>query len=93
MTYGGMSLKPVIAPTSALIFKDISIRGFWMTQWIEDNFENPERLKMYENLGEMAAKGQLSPPKHILLPIQDYAEVMANAMKGFKTGKYILDLS
>lgn len=93
VTYGGMSLKPVISPTSALIFKDVSVRGFWMTQWIEDNFDNPERVKMYEELAEMVAKKQLRPPKHILLPLNDYSTVMTNSMKGFKEGKYIFDLS
>merc|ERR1711962_1459192 len=60
VTYGGMSLKPVITPTSALIFKDISVRGFWMSKWIENNFDNPARAEMYEELAEMAVNGKLS---------------------------------
>jgi trans-2-enoyl-CoA reductase len=93
VTYGGMSLKPVISPTSALIFKDISVRGYWMSQWIEDNFNNPARIDMYQKLAEMAANGQLRPPKNSFVPLCDYKEVMDNCMKGFKNGKYIFDLS
>ena len=93
VTYGGMSMKPVTVPTATLIFKDISVRGFWMSQWIKENFENPDRLKMYEELAEMAHKGQLSPPKNIFAPIKDYQEIMENTVKGFKAGKYIIDLS
>ena len=93
VTYGGMSLKPVISPTSALIFKDISVRGYWMSQWIEDNFDNPARVEMYQKLAEMAANGQLRPPKNSFVPLCDYKEVMNNCMKGFKNGKYIFDLS
>ena len=93
VTYGGMSMKPVTVPTSSLIFKDVSVRGFWMSQWIVDNFENPERQKMYDELGDMAAKGHLNPPKNIFVPITDYEQVMENCMKGFKAGKYIFDLS
>jgi len=37
VTYGGMSLKPVTVPTSALIFNDIKLRGFWLSKWYEQN--------------------------------------------------------
>ncbi|XP_061574450.1 enoyl-[acyl-carrier-protein] reductase, mitochondrial isoform X2 [Cololabis saira] len=33
VTYGGMSRQPVTIPVSALIFKDVKIRGFWVTRW------------------------------------------------------------
>jgi trans-2-enoyl-CoA reductase len=33
VTYGGMAKQPVTVPTSALIFKDISVKGFWLSQW------------------------------------------------------------
>lgn len=31
VTYGGMSMQPVTAPTAAMIFKDITFRGFWLS--------------------------------------------------------------
>lgn len=30
VTYGGMSKKPVTVSTSSFIFKDLSLRGFWL---------------------------------------------------------------
>ncbi|XP_043940998.1 enoyl-[acyl-carrier-protein] reductase, mitochondrial isoform X3 [Protopterus annectens] len=36
VTYGGMSKQPLTVPVSALIFNDIKLRGFWMTQWKKD---------------------------------------------------------
>lgn len=33
VTYGGMSKHGVTALTSSLIFKNITLRGFWLTQW------------------------------------------------------------
>jgi mitochondrial enoyl-[acyl-carrier protein] reductase / trans-2-enoyl-CoA reductase len=32
VTYGGMSRRPVTVPTSALIFRDIKLRGFWLPE-------------------------------------------------------------
>ncbi|XP_069751350.1 enoyl-[acyl-carrier-protein] reductase, mitochondrial isoform X2 [Narcine bancroftii] len=37
VTYGGMAKQPVTIPVSTLIFKDVKIRGFWMTQWKRDH--------------------------------------------------------
>jgi len=93
VTYGGMSLKPVITPTSALIFKDISVRGFWMSKWIENNFNDPARATMYEELAEMAVDGKLSAPKNSFVHLNEFKTVMSNCMKGFKDSKYIFDLS
>lgn len=33
VTYGGMSRQPLIVPTSAFIFKNIRLVGYWMTRW------------------------------------------------------------
>ena len=36
VTYGGMARQPANVPTGALIFKNISARGFWLTRWLAD---------------------------------------------------------
>nr|XP_054115034.1 enoyl-[acyl-carrier-protein] reductase, mitochondrial isoform X4 [Callithrix jacchus] len=37
VTYGGMAKQPVIASVSLLIFKDLKLRGFWLSQWKKDH--------------------------------------------------------
>ncbi|XDA73108.1 hypothetical protein R6Z07M_003382 [Ovis aries] len=37
VTYGGMAKQPVIASASQLIFKDLKLRGFWLSQWKKDH--------------------------------------------------------
>ncbi|XWS28919.1 hypothetical protein CRYUN_Cryun25bG0113200 [Craigia yunnanensis] len=34
VTYGGMSKKPINVSTSPFIFKDLSLRGFWLQKWL-----------------------------------------------------------
>ncbi|KAE8680499.1 putative trans-2-enoyl-CoA reductase [Hibiscus syriacus] len=34
VTYGGMSKKPITVSTSSFIFKDLSLRGFWLQKWL-----------------------------------------------------------
>eukprot|EP00640_Fibrocapsa_japonica_P003781 CAMPEP_0113935810 /NCGR_PEP_ID=MMETSP1339-20121228/2875_1 /TAXON_ID=94617 /ORGANISM="Fibrocapsa japonica" /LENGTH=363 /DNA_ID=CAMNT_0000938079 /DNA_START=63 /DNA_END=1154 /DNA_ORIENTATION=+ /assembly_acc=CAM_ASM_000762 len=37
VNYGGMSKKPVTLPTSSLLHNDISVKGFWLTKWNQEN--------------------------------------------------------
>jgi len=53
VTYGGMSLKPVLASTSSLIFKNITYRGFWLSKWIEENSDSTQLKDMYNYLESM----------------------------------------
>ncbi|XP_068935166.1 enoyl-[acyl-carrier-protein] reductase, mitochondrial isoform X2 [Petaurus breviceps papuanus] len=36
VTYGGMAKQPITASVSSLIFKNIKLQGFWITQWKKD---------------------------------------------------------
>ena len=37
VTYGGTSKQPVSVPVGPFIFKDITLRGFWMTRWSQQH--------------------------------------------------------
>lgn len=93
VTYGGMSREPVTVPTSALIFKDISVRGFWMTRWSIDHAGMPEQTEMFRDLSNLYANGNLKAPAHKLIPFSNYKEGLENTMsvKGFTGLKYIFD--
>jgi trans-2-enoyl-CoA reductase len=39
LTYGGMSMQPVMMPTSLHIFKNITSSGFWVTELLKNNPE------------------------------------------------------
>jgi len=57
VTYGGMSRKPVTLPTSLFLFKNIQAKGFWLTQW---NEQNPEKRKAaLSQLFDLISKDQL----------------------------------
>lgn len=93
VTYGGMSREPVTVTTAALIFKDISCRGFWMTRWSIEHAGMPEQTEMVKDLSNLYANGSLKAPVHKLIPFSNYKEGLANTMtvKGFTGLKYIFD--
>ncbi|KAG9154162.1 hypothetical protein Leryth_000639 [Lithospermum erythrorhizon] len=46
VTYGGMSKKPVTVSTSSFIFKELSLRGFWLQKWMCSEKVNDCRNKI-----------------------------------------------
>ncbi|XP_012538713.2 enoyl-[acyl-carrier-protein] reductase, mitochondrial isoform X1 [Monomorium pharaonis] len=95
VTYGSMSREPLTVPVSALIFKNISFKGFWMTAWTKANMESQERVEMFNNLAGFFKDKKLQPPPYKLVPFCEYQEAIAKALSfDGRTGvKYILDLT
>ncbi|GAX77341.1 hypothetical protein CEUSTIGMA_g4787.t1 [Chlamydomonas eustigma] len=56
VTYGGMSMQPVNIPTSLLIFKNISFRGFWLSGSSEG-----KKLTALSKLIALIQEGALKP--------------------------------
>lgn len=94
VTYGGMSREPVIVPTASFIFKDIQLRGFWMTRWRKDNACTEQCDKMYNDLSQFMRDGKLVAPAHKLVPLDSFQETLQNTIssKGFVGFKYFFDL-
>lgn len=95
VTYGAMSREPVTAPNAALIFKDISFRGFWMSRWSRENLHNTVRREMLDELIQIMLNGQLQAPVHQMIPFANYEKALEGAtdFKGFSGGKYVFDFS
>lgn len=92
VTYGGMSREPVTVPTSALIFKDIQVRGFWMTRWAKNPANNIERMEMFEELISMMTNNELQGPIHEMIDFENYQEAIVNTLnsEGMIGKKFIL---
>ncbi|NXR12430.1 MECR protein, partial [Semnornis frantzii] len=91
VTYGGMAKQPLTVPVSAFIFRDVRLRGFWMTQWRKDHARDQESLTtMMDTLCQLIQRGQLTAPVCTEVPLQDYKAALENAMKPFISSKQIL---
>ncbi|KAK2396569.1 enoyl-[acyl-carrier-protein] reductase, mitochondrial [Trifolium repens] len=58
VTYGVMSKKPVTVSTSAFIFKELSLRGFWLQNWLSTN-KAQEGREMIDKLLGLVQDGKL----------------------------------
>ncbi|CAM5168225.1 unnamed protein product [Eretmochelys imbricata] len=93
VTYGGMAKQPVTVPVSAFIFKDVKLRGFWMTQWKKDQPQNKDRLTgMILTLCDLIRKGQLTAPACTQVPLKDYRIAVEASMKSFISSKQVLTM-
>ncbi|KAG9493523.1 hypothetical protein GDO78_001428 [Eleutherodactylus coqui] len=90
VTYGGMSRKPTPLPAKALIFKNIKVRGFWMTQWKRNHMQDQGKLStMVSELSEMVRRGQLLEPQCTEVPFQDYERALQASVDAYSI-KHIL---
>ncbi|XP_075801756.1 enoyl-[acyl-carrier-protein] reductase, mitochondrial isoform X1 [Microtus pennsylvanicus] len=91
VTYGGMAKQPVTASVSLLIFKDLRLRGFWLSQW-KKNHSSDEFKELILTLCDLIRQGQLTAPSCSEVPLQDYQQALEASMKPFVSSKQILTM-
>ena len=95
VTYGGMSLKPVVASTSSLIFKDITYKGFWFSNWVEKHKGTSELRDMHHQLESMYLNKKICAPRHSMVSIHDengWKKALSLSSKDKSGDKVILDM-
>ncbi|XP_017271109.1 enoyl-[acyl-carrier-protein] reductase, mitochondrial [Kryptolebias marmoratus] len=91
VTYGGMSKQPVTVPVSALIFKDVKVRGFWVTQWKRDHARDESAFRaMMDELCSVIQQGKLTAPACTEVHLRDYQKALDAAMQPFTSSKQVL---
>lgn len=88
ITYGAMGRKPVTLPNGLLIFRDLRIRGLWVTRWVE-NASAAEIDEVYQNLTERVAAGKLVQPVDGTFALENYREALARLESPEREGKVL----
>ncbi|KAL1776531.1 trans-2-enoyl-CoA reductase, mitochondrial isoform X1 [Sigmodon hispidus] len=91
VTYGGMAKQPVTASVSLLIFKDLKLRGFWLSQW-KKNHSTDEFKELILTLCDLIHQGQLRAPTCSEVPLQDYQRALEASIRPFVSSKQILTM-
>ncbi|KAG8451159.1 hypothetical protein GDO86_003427 [Hymenochirus boettgeri] len=92
VTYGGMAKQPVTIPVSALIFKNVKLCGFWITQWKKEraHTDREEITKMIRDLCDLIRRGRLVPPPSTQRPLEDFSRALQDSQTPFLSRKQIL---
>jgi NADPH:quinone reductase-like Zn-dependent oxidoreductase len=88
ITYGAMGRKPVTIPNGLLIFRDIRIRGLWVTRWVE-NAPADEVRAVYQNLAARVASGMLHQPVDATFPLERHHDALARLDSPERAGKVL----
>ena len=89
VNYGAMSGEPCSLAPTIIIFKDITVRGFWLAKWFRT--ATPEQQKeVFANIIGLIATGKLSTPIHATFPVKDIKQAVTIAASGERNGKVII---
>ncbi|GLT33842.1 hypothetical protein SLA2020_084000 [Shorea laevis] len=78
VTYGGMSKKPITVSTSSFIFKDLSLKGFWLQKWLTSD-KAKECRSMIDYLLCLAREGKLKYQME-LVPFDNFHTALDKAL-------------
>ncbi len=89
VNYGMMSGVPCELPASLMVFKGITVKGFWLAKWFE-KASKQEQMALYGELTKLIATGQLTTPVDSTYPVKDIKQAIAAAAQGERNGKIIV---
>ena len=75
ITYGAMGRKPLTMPNGLIIFRDIRVRGLWVTRWVE-NAPADEVSAIYQDLASRVAAGKLVQPVDGTFPLEAFQDAL-----------------
>jgi NADPH:quinone reductase-like Zn-dependent oxidoreductase len=89
LVYGSLSLQDIPVPAGLMIFKEISIQGFWLTSWMR-KASREQRKEVSENVIRLLADGTFSLPVEAIYPLASFREAMQHAEREGRTGKILI---
>jgi trans-2-enoyl-CoA reductase len=89
VTFGAMARRPLTVPNGLLIFKDLQLRGLWITQWIE-KAPQEELRQAYGELADAMVSGELSMPVDRVFPLEEFQAAIARVQEPGRNGKVLL---
>lgn len=89
VNYGMMSGKPCLVSPQVIVFKDVTVRGFWLAKWFKQASQE-QQMSLYGELTQLVATGKLSAPIHATYAVKDIKEAVKVAAQGERNGKVIL---
>ena len=89
LIYGWLGLRPLPLNVGEVIFRDLTVRGFWLTTWFRQR--DPGHVqRSLTALMEHFAAGRLVPPVEATYDLADITAACAHAERQGRRGKVLL---
>ncbi len=89
VNYGMMSGEPCQVSPGQLIFRGITLTGFWLASWFRQASPEAQQQLFGDLIGKIAA-GKLSAPVAATFPLSQVSEAVHAASQGERDGKILL---
>ncbi len=89
VNYGLLSGKPCTIEPSHVVFRGVSLRGFWFSRWQKSASTEAIRA-LYLELVEMVQQGRHRIPVEATYPLARFREALAHASREGRGGKVVL---
>jgi trans-2-enoyl-CoA reductase len=89
VNYGALSGQPCQVTQQDLIFRNVTLRGFWLAHWF--NQATPaDQMAVFGELIKLVATGKLKTKVEATYPLSRIKDALAHAMKPGRDGKILL---
>jgi NADPH:quinone reductase-like Zn-dependent oxidoreductase len=88
LIYGMLSFEPMPLNSALLIFKTLTVRGFWLTEWFKTAERHVQEAAAAAML-ERIASGELTLPVEATYPLASFKEAIAHAEGAGRGGKVL----
>tara|TARA_R110001599_G_scaffold353512_1_gene593490 strand:+ start:88783 stop:89802 length:1020 start_codon:yes stop_codon:yes gene_type:complete len=89
VNYGAMSGEPCMLHPSNIVFKDITVRGFWLVIWFRTSTPAQQQA-LYGELTGLIAQGKLSTAIDSTYTVKDIKKAVEVAAAGKRNGKVVV---
>lgn len=89
LLYGLLSGQPIPVDSGEMLFRGLTVKGYWLTHWFETS--PPERtMAVMSELMQLMASGQIVPPVEATYDLGQVREAILHAETPGRHGKVIL---
>jgi trans-2-enoyl-CoA reductase len=89
VNYGMMSGEPCQVSPASFVFRDVTLRGFWLAKWFQK--ASPEqRMAVFGEIAQLIASGKLKSRIQATYSIDQIKEAVGAAAAGERDGKILM---
>jgi len=89
LIYGLLGGEPLPLHNGEMLFRGLTVRGFWLTHWFQHTPPEQVQTTLRELMGLMAA-GHLAPTVEAAYDLADFRAAVAHAQQPGRQGKIVL---
>jgi NADPH:quinone reductase-like Zn-dependent oxidoreductase len=91
ISYTARARQPLSIPVVDLIFRGLSVHGYWLNLWLQTTPRDTV-AQTYHELATLVADGTLAGPVEATYALADYREAIAHAARNDRNGKVLFAL-